>query len=102
MKPWRVGRKVGRTIYEQQSDDPADGDRLIGLMDTRELAAEAVRAHNAMADYLERHDSALAALEADMRAYATTIGPSTEGFTARDISRIWADKLAARRPEPEG
>jgi len=36
--PWRVGRKVGRTIYAIVSR---------GVMDTRALAAEAVEAHNA-------------------------------------------------------
>ena len=35
---WRVGRKVGRTIY--------DGDTLIGVMDTPELAAVVVEAVN--------------------------------------------------------
>lgn len=35
---WRVGRKVGRTIYE--------GDLLIGTMDTPELAREVVDAVN--------------------------------------------------------
>jgi hypothetical protein len=46
---WRVGRKVGRTIYAIVSDDvnkPSDDDVLIGCLDTRECAAEAVRAHN--------------------------------------------------------
>jgi len=43
---WRVGRKVGRTIYQQEGDDPADGDVLIGLMDSRELAHAAVDAYN--------------------------------------------------------
>ncbi len=43
---WRVGRKVGRTIYACMNDTPSDEDDLIGVMDTRELAAEAVRAHN--------------------------------------------------------
>lgn len=37
--PWRVGRKVGRTIYD------AD-DVLIGLMDTPELAALVVASVN--------------------------------------------------------
>lgn len=44
--PWRTGRKVGRTIYAQIGDAPADHDPLIGVMDTRELADHAVRAHN--------------------------------------------------------
>lgn len=37
--PWRVGRSVGRMIYD------AD-DRLIGVMDTPELAAYVVHAAN--------------------------------------------------------
>jgi hypothetical protein len=44
---WRVGRKVGRTVYAQIDDEPTDNDCLIGVFDTKELAAEAVRAHNA-------------------------------------------------------
>lgn len=44
--PWRTGRKVGRTIYEQPWAQPSDDDPLIGVMDTRELAAEACAAHN--------------------------------------------------------
>jgi hypothetical protein len=44
--PWRTGRKVGRTIYAQVGELPSDDDQLIGLMDTRELAAEVVHSHN--------------------------------------------------------
>ncbi len=44
---WRTGRKVGRTIYAQRGPDPSDGDILIGLMDTPELAFQAVTGHNA-------------------------------------------------------
>jgi hypothetical protein len=36
---WRVGRSVGRTVYQ--------GDELIGVMDTPELAALVVAAVNA-------------------------------------------------------
>lgn len=44
--PWRVGRKLGRTIYAMgDQDDEGDG-VLIGVMDTAELAREAVEAHN--------------------------------------------------------
>jgi hypothetical protein len=46
--PWRTGRKVGRTIYAQTADEPNDHDALIGVMDTRELADHAVKAHNAV------------------------------------------------------
>lgn len=48
--PWRTGRKVGRTIYAQHGDEPSDEDQLIGVMDTRALAAEAVDAHNQLLD----------------------------------------------------
>lgn len=44
--PWRVGRKVGRTIYAQLGPLDSDEDPLIGTLDTPELAEEAVRAHN--------------------------------------------------------
>lgn len=51
--PWRVGRKVGRTIYT----DEGDGDGvLIGVMDTRELAAAAVEAHNVLAEVVAERD----------------------------------------------
>ena len=43
---WRTGRKVGRTIYVQRGQEASDGDPLIGMMDTQELAAEVVRSHN--------------------------------------------------------
>lgn len=43
-RPWRTGRKVFRTVYEQLTDNPADGDRLIGLMDTPEQARLAAAA----------------------------------------------------------
>lgn len=43
---WRTGRKLGRTIYAMVSPEPSDDDVLIGLMDTAELAAHVVEAHN--------------------------------------------------------
>ena len=43
---WRTGRKVGRTIYRQVGEEPSDDDRLIGVMDTPELAALVVEAVN--------------------------------------------------------
>lgn len=44
--PWRVGRKVGRTIYAQVEAAPSDEDVLIGTMDTPDLAMHVVAAHN--------------------------------------------------------
>jgi hypothetical protein len=45
---WRVGRSVGRTIYRQRGAEPADSDDLIGVMDSRELAAFVVTCVNAV------------------------------------------------------
>ncbi len=45
-RPWRTGRKVGRTIYAMVGRVPHDNDVLIGVMDTPELAREAVEGHN--------------------------------------------------------
>jgi hypothetical protein len=45
--PWRVGRRVGRTIYAVTG---TGDDVLIGVMDTRELAAAAVAAHNGVTE----------------------------------------------------
>lgn len=42
---WRTGRKVGRTVYVVV-DDTFEHDVLIGVMDTPDLAREAVEAHN--------------------------------------------------------
>lgn len=47
---WRVGRRVGRTIYAMHGERPHDADELIGVLDTPELARAAVRAHNAELD----------------------------------------------------
>ena len=43
---WRTGRKVGRTVYAVVGLVPSDHDLLIGVMDTKALAAAAVAAHN--------------------------------------------------------
>lgn len=45
--PWRVGRKVRRTVYAQVGPEPDDHDKLIGMFDTASLAQAAVDAHNA-------------------------------------------------------
>lgn len=43
---WRTGRSVGRTIYAQLGALPGDEDILIGMLDSRDLASEAVYGHN--------------------------------------------------------
>jgi hypothetical protein len=46
--PWRTGRSVGRTIYAcPPGSSYRNGEALIGIMDTPELADAAVTAHNA-------------------------------------------------------
>lgn len=54
--PWRVGRSQGRTIYAVVSRTAGAGDLLIGCMDTRALAAEAVAAHNARLGWTDPDD----------------------------------------------
>ena len=54
--PWRVGRKLGRTLYERKyTDHPSDDDRFVGIMDTREDARRVVDAVNAVARIRELH-----------------------------------------------
>lgn len=43
-------------MYAQLGAEPADDDVLIGLFDSRELADEAVRAHNSMLEELRQRD----------------------------------------------
>lgn len=47
---WRVGRRVGRTVYAQVGPEPSDDDPLLGVMDTPALAEACVRDHNAVLD----------------------------------------------------
>jgi hypothetical protein len=47
MERFRVGRKLGRTVYRENPDRPGDGDELIGVMDTREWGQRVVEALNA-------------------------------------------------------
>ncbi len=48
---WRVGRKLGRTVYAMHGDEPSDHDVFIGLFDTRALAETAVADHNRPAEW---------------------------------------------------
>jgi len=43
---WRVGRKLGRTIYRQLGAEPSWDDPFLGIMETRDLAEQVVEAHN--------------------------------------------------------
>jgi hypothetical protein len=45
--PWRTGTSVGRTLYAcPPGSSHRNGEILIGMMDTADLAREAVDAHN--------------------------------------------------------
>lgn len=43
---WRVGRKLGRTIYLQTGSQPSDHDIFLGMMDTSAIAEHIVDLHN--------------------------------------------------------
>lgn len=47
-RPWRCGSQVGRTVYVDAGWKSPDF--LLGVMDTPELAAHVVQAHNALSD----------------------------------------------------
>lgn len=47
---FRVGRKLGRTIYMQRGDEPSDADMFLGIMDSRAMAATIVHVLNTSAD----------------------------------------------------
>lgn len=58
---FRVGRKLGRTIYMQRGEEPSDADMFLGIMDSRVMAATIVRLLNASSDleppvYDDAHD----------------------------------------------
>jgi hypothetical protein len=48
--PWRTGRTLGRTMYARTGGDDYKADAEFGMLDTRELAAEACDAHNLALD----------------------------------------------------
>ena len=51
---WRTGKSVGRTIYAcPPGSTYRNGEILIGMMDSPEIAQDAVDAHNALIDGTE-------------------------------------------------
>lgn len=47
LSQWRVGRKLGRSIYAMKIDGrPRDDDEFIGIVDSLALAQHIVDAHN--------------------------------------------------------
>ncbi len=91
---WRTGRKVGRTIYVQQGDAPSDSDPLIGVMDTPELAAEAVEAVSGKRGAAR---DALLALAADFDARSM----AGAGWD-KNSSTAWGDAADLAREHAQG
>lgn len=77
---WRVGRSVGRTIYRMVGDEASKQDVLIGVIDTPELAAQAVEAVNAI--------TRVRKFAAEMRTYCSPHG----------VAADYADRLEALLP----
>lgn len=52
--PWRVGRKLGRTIY---AEDGTDEGTLLGMVDTVGIAQHVVKIHNllVMSEYVTEY-----------------------------------------------
>lgn len=44
--PWRVGRKLGRTIYAIVGETPSEDDLLLGVFDEESVAQHIVDIHN--------------------------------------------------------
>jgi hypothetical protein len=86
MSVWRVGTKLGRTLYVD--------DKLVGMLDTPELAETVVRTINLWRTALaERPNSAIARLEAEnaeLRQVLARLGFEHSGkcYTSKFSSRM--------------
>ena len=100
MGNWRVGRKVGRTIY--------DGDTLIGVMDTPELAARVVEAVNRRtASPVAPEGAAPTPPTSDQRAYPCAscgvMRSASEGGTVFTVcDACWDDTVPSASATTEG
>lgn len=86
-RPWRVDRKSPRTIYathEGGGSNAGAEDIMIGVMDSEEIAQNAVEAHNLL---LIRTD--LAETAADLEEKAALFGHVVERLEAADGFIDW-------------
>ena len=96
--PWRTGGRRGRTIHVQLRADPSDGDPFAGLIDTPELAAEAVFAQAgsepAQADVIVCVAAApeIAVLVCELHNAGLAVQPGTY-----EVNRLIREHLAADR-----
>jgi hypothetical protein len=93
---WRVGRRVGRTIYRQLGPNPSDDDPLIGVMDTPAFARAVVDAAARLDAVTAERDEAVKRMrcqhcvpapEADERSFMCTdcaVAADTEVQELRD------------------
>lgn len=109
--PWRTGRRVGRTIYEQRGPEPSDADPLIGVMDTPELAARVVEAVNGAADIIDSPETGYPSRVIEGRHVPCThdgrvagapqrwIGPYEDAWQALDETRRAVAEAIGEDPE---
>lgn len=97
---FRVGQSIGRTIYIQTGEQPTKSDLLVGVLDTRALAAFAVAAMNNVATGLNYdaaayslgvmrgREQAAADIEAEAAAQQADPDPAMEPETLRYAAGI--------------
>lgn len=86
--PWRVGSKQGRSVYVDDGIN-ADPQLLIGTMDTDELAAHVVDAHNLLVKRYGQCGARHGQFVCDV--YAGHAGAHAQRETSRDIVATWDD-----------
>jgi len=74
---WRVGTKLGRTLYAADHDDPKQHTYL-GMMETTELAKQVVDLHNSTVAF--RANSGLPAVAEAPKPAAVTLPPFIDGL----------------------
>lgn len=95
--PWRVGRKLGRTVYRRvYTDKPSDDDHFVGIMDTRELAEQVVDAVNAIGRIREIHQPD----PSPRSGWNSDDGPSEYGTIERACRECGATDMAVPWPCP--
>lgn len=98
----RVGRKVGRTIYEQLGDEPSDRDPLVGVMDTIGLAEQVVTADRELAEVRAENERLMTFWEPCKDCGGTGDVPRTGDYTQPpDPCQSCHDRWSYRR-EVEG
>lgn len=101
MGRWRTGRKVGRTIYYQEGEEPSDQDNLIGVMDTPWQARAAVDAVNGRAPEEDSRPDPVIEIRPGVNFGRPLVGRAGASVEAI-IERIWAGEGVADVAEDHG